>query len=234
MIRKIGLHFDKRVIEIETNVGLFLDSYLLSLYSHGAFLSSVGHLLSSFFCLIYIPASYTYADTNRLLWGSHPRVDPLWSTEALGFIHDGCEATRVEKAALIAKSDVALNSLRVCFVGHNLPYNCGRCEKCIRTMINLHCVDALDRCTTFENQLNTKHIEKMRLYNHGVRLLIEENLQALKNRPDDRDLYNVLHTIWKQSWWVKFQLTSPRLYRIRWIYRILRSLGRFSGKFLDG
>ena len=101
----------------------------------------------------------------------------------------GGEATRIDKAALIAKSDAALNFLRVFFEGPHRPYNCGRCEKCIRTMINLHIAGALARCTTFENQLDTKYIEKMMIYNHGVRILIEENLKALENRPEDRKPY---------------------------------------------
>ena len=203
----------------------FFDSYLLSRHSHGAFLASIGHLLSSFFRRIYIPATHTYANAAIHLLGSHPALDPLWSTEALEFIHDGCEATRIDKAALIAKSDVALNFLRVCFQGPNRPYNCGRCEKCIRTMINLHIAGALDRCTTFENQLDTKYIEKMMIYNDGIRILIEENLKALKNRPEDRKLYNALRKALRRSRWVNVLIRYPRTLKIlQWIYRALKKI----------
>jgi hypothetical protein len=223
MIREIGLHFGKRVIEIETNAELFLDVFLWSHDSHGAFLASIGYLLLSFFRRIYVPASHTYANAAFYLLGSHPSLDPLWSTEALEFVHDGCEAARIDKVALIAKSDVALNFLRVCFEGPNRPRNCGRCEKCIRTMINLHIVGALDRCTTFENQLDPKYIEKMMIYNYGGRLFIRENLKALENRPEDRKLYNALRKALRRSRWVNVLIRYPRIFKIlQWIYRALK------------
>ena len=99
-------------------------------------------------------------------------------------------------------------------------------------MINLHIAGALEHCPTFPNKVDLKKILQTRIHNTGERAFVEESLNALRNRPADRDLYNALHKIWKQSWWVSFEETYPRLFRTRWIYRILRSMGRFSGKFL--
>ena len=108
MIREIGLRFGKRVIEVETNLRSFIHPYLRWLHSHGITFAAVGSLLFPFFRRIYIPASHTYSNAAFYLLGSHPALDPLWSTETLEFVHDGCEATRIEKVALIAEHDVVL------------------------------------------------------------------------------------------------------------------------------
>jgi hypothetical protein len=224
VMRHVGLSFGKRVVEVETNVRSLIDPYVPWLHSHVAGLASIGHLLSPYFRRIYIPGTHTHGDTDQFPWWSHPSLDPLWSTEALEFIHDGCEATRIQKAALIAQSDVALKSLRVCFESANNAYNCGYCEKCIRTMINLHIVGALDQCTTFNTRLDPKRISRLLIANRGVRVFVEENLKALENRPADRELFNALRRALKRSWWLK-----PPVYMVlRWIYRALKSLTKRS------
>jgi hypothetical protein len=237
IIRKIGAQFGKRVIEIETNLRSFyqhsfIQPYLRWQYGFLTALASAGHLLFPFFRRFFIASTHTLADNYCQYSGSHSASDPLWGTEALEFIHDGCEATRVDKAALIATSDLALNSLRVCGKNTEGTYNCGVCEKCIRTMINLHCVGALERCTTFLNKLDIKLIDKIVIRYIPEFALLLENLKALKNRPNDRDLYDALHKVWKQSWWLKFPIKFPMVYRHRWILRMVRGLGRISAKFV--
>jgi hypothetical protein len=66
---------------------------------HGAALAAVALLFQDRLGKILIPPTYSYADL--LPWGSHPLLDPLWSTEQTTIEHEGCEATRVEKAAYI-------------------------------------------------------------------------------------------------------------------------------------
>jgi hypothetical protein len=100
---------------------------------HGAILA--GAALTAGHATSYLASSSTYA---RLIpWGSHPLLDPLWSTEACLLVHDGAEARRTEKVALLAGCPPALRTLRVC-LENGARYNCGRCEKCLRTMVTLH------------------------------------------------------------------------------------------------
>jgi hypothetical protein len=193
-IHEVATNFDKNVIEIETNIREFFDSYVdWGLLGHGAALAAIGHLLCSTFHRIFIPATHTYSELFP--WGSHPVLDPLWSSESLQFTHDGCEATRVEKVSLIAKYDIALQTLRVCWENPNSSYNCGRCEKCLRTMINLKVNNALDRCTTFDKELNIKNILKINAEGENVRAFIKENLNALKNSRADDELERALQKV---------------------------------------
>lgn len=185
-VHEVASVFDKNVIEIETNIREVLDSFVTwDALGQGAALAATGHLLSPAFHRIFIPASYTYADLFP--WGSHPVLDPLWSSESLEFVHDGCEATRVEKVSLLAKHDVALQNLRVCWMNPNSSYNCGRCEKCLRTMINLKVNNALERCTTFDEKLDVANLYNIKLKKIKKTHIpfIRENLDALKRTQVD-------------------------------------------------
>lgn len=96
--------------------------------SHGGCLVAVAHLMA--------PARMTIASSNSWLrltpWGTHPLLDPLWSTERTAIRHFGSDALRSEKVALIAARPELLDDLWVC---HDDPLeNCGRCTKCSRTM----------------------------------------------------------------------------------------------------
>lgn len=178
-IRKAAQQLNLPLIEVETNLRHFSDRYTQWELAHGAALASVALLFGTEMHRIYIPASDYYADLVPC--GSHPLLDPLWSTETLQLIHDGCEANRVHKAAVLAQNDVALQTLRVCWKNPDSAYNCGRCEKCLRTMVNLYAVGALDQCPTFEVALDPRRIARMRVSDDIVAYW-KENLAAVKQR----------------------------------------------------
>lgn len=199
MIHNVANAYGKNVIEIETNVKELLEYYVdWGKLGHGPALAAIGNLLYPIFHRIYIPSSYSYS--NLFPWGSHPILDPLWSSDSLEFIHDGCEATRVNKVALIAKHEIALQSLRVCWTNPESLYNCGKCEKCIRTMINLKINNALERCTTFNEELNIQQIKKIVAHSVGTRAFIQENLDILEKNRNDKELVKALkYVLYKQE-----------------------------------
>jgi hypothetical protein len=128
----------RQVVPIRTNLRQLADAHRLSNYLfQGAILA--GCALSAGFGRTYIAAGRTYSDLTAL--GSHPMLDPLWSTEACELVHDGVERRRIEKVAAVARSGPALRVLRVC-LANATSYNCGRCEKCLRTMVTLRLVGA--------------------------------------------------------------------------------------------
>lgn len=130
---------------------------------HGAALAAVGLTTQHVLGRLIIGATHTY----RLLtgWGSHPMLDPLWSTERLTFEHDGCEADRVSKIKRVAHSQLALDNLRVCYMNTN-AVNCCRCEKCLRTMMTLQLSGALDRTPSFSEGLDLRRVRRD-LIDHG-------------------------------------------------------------------
>lgn len=199
-LRDVAASFDKNVIEIETNIRELLDPYVnWAFVSHGAALASIGHLLTPYFRRIYIAASHTCPDFSP--WGSHPDLDPLWSSDTLEFIHDGFEVTRVDKVGFITKFDTALQHLRVCNNKSLSAYNCGTCEKCIRTMINLKVHNALNKCPAFGRELELKNILKMDAHDENIRVLIRENLDALEKSHGDMELIGALRKVLDKPVW---------------------------------
>jgi hypothetical protein len=152
----------------------------------GAALAAIGLLLQHEFKKVMIGSTFSYFALPR--WGSHPLTDPLWSTERLEVFHSGAEATRPMKVARIVGDDVAMRRLRVCHprageTGRTL--NCGRCSKCLRTMINLRVVGALGRCETLPGELDLDDVAELPIKDDRDLAFMLENLRALER--DDRD-----------------------------------------------
>jgi len=170
-----------RTLPVATNARELTDRYVHTSWSSGGFLASVGLCLQKVFREVLIAASDTYG--QLVPWGSHPYVDPLWSTESLTIVHDGCEATRLDKIRFLADSPLVMETLRVCFQSYatltHSPrlYNCGMCEKCMRTMVGLHIAGALTRCRTLPRTID---IELLRNTDRGERLF-HQTMDLIEN-----------------------------------------------------
>ena len=102
---------------------------------HGAALAAVGHAATNGPGYLFIGATFDVA--NPVPWGSHPAVDGLFSSQRLAIIHDSARFSRVDKVRALAAWPKALSALRVCPEGPADRLNCGRCEKCLRTRLEL-------------------------------------------------------------------------------------------------
>jgi hypothetical protein len=198
-LKAIACEMGKPLVEVETNVREYTDRYLdWGTHAHGAALASVAHLLAPRFRKIYIPSSHRYGDGSA--WGSHPLLDPLWSTESVEIVNDGWEATRTDKIKQIAGSRIALGKLRVCYENLNGAhdgvrdfYNCGMCEKCLRTMINLHLAGVLERCATFPGTLDLKAVAGIEL-DDATLSFAQDNLRAAREKGDSDPLVRALES----------------------------------------
>jgi hypothetical protein len=130
---------------------------------HGAGMAAVAHALAPNHGKVYIASSYSYSELHP--WGSHPLLDPLWSSDAVQIVHDGGE-TRMDKLQTVARHPEVLARLRVC--GESLgDNNCGICEKCIRTMLGLRAI-GLDRCSAFPDTLTPQLARQQTLNSDNV------------------------------------------------------------------
>lgn len=186
-----GAALGKKVIQVSTNIRKMNDHLVPWDWFHGQAMMSVALGLDGLLRKIYIPSTHTYQDLFP--WGSHPLLDPLWATESLEVVHDGCEATRVEKIIEeIANSQVALDNLRVCCENRYERFNCGVCEKCVRTMVNLEVAGVLERCNTFDRKLNYARVKNLFIENENVRAFVQENYDTLATRGGNPQLLNAL------------------------------------------
>jgi len=143
---------------------------------HGPALAGIALGLPGRWNRVVIPATQTYKDL--LPNGSHPLVDPLWSTESTEVIHDGADATRLAKVRYIATSELALRHVRVCWRNPEGQYNCGRCEKCVRTMISLKIAGVLEQCTAFDEPLSYARIPDLLLGDAALPVFMREMYEA--------------------------------------------------------
>lgn len=188
--RDVAQALGKTLIEVETNLKDYSDRVAKwGPAYHGAALASVGHFLSPRLRKLYIPATHTYADLFP--WGSHPILDPLWGNEEIAFVHHGNGATRVEKVRAIARHELPMRHLRVCCVNDPESYNCGRCEKCLRTMVNLRVVGALDRCESFP-ALDLVRVSRIAASDANSKAFLEENYRAAHASQADPALEHAL------------------------------------------
>lgn len=117
-------------------------------------------------------------------YGCHPLLDPKWSTPRLKVLHDGCEAGRVDKVEFIKRvRPEALKTLRVCWFPEYGEINCGRCEKCIRTMCELRAAGAEDLGAPFARPIDFRAIRRLKLDSHH-QFLWEQIRDAAVSRGD--------------------------------------------------
>jgi hypothetical protein len=189
----------KRRILMETNLRDFGDPYAdWSLHHSGAGLASVALLLAPEIGKVYNSSSHTYA---RLFpAGTHFILDPLWSTENLEIAHYGCGTNRIEKIERLTHSPIAMKTLRVCLDRRSGRYNCGRCEKCLRTLVSLKAIGALGQCETMENSIDLKALRRVVIRNDIVLDYAQENLDAMERLGTEPELARILKRQIAQHW----------------------------------
>ena len=66
----------------------------------------------------------------------------------------------MDKVRLIANQPALLRNLRVCAADSvGQLYNCGRCWKCLMTMVALLAVGALDACPTLPHEIDPEAVK---------------------------------------------------------------------------
>lgn len=211
----------------ESNIRKFLEPILPWDFTHGGCLAATALCLRKLIKITYIASSYQIE--QQFPWGSHSAIDPYWSTETLTLIHDGADTLRVDKVRKeIAKSKLALDHIRVCCVNRKNNYNCGTCEKCLRTMLNLLCADALKRSKTFPNDIDVTALTNLRISDMHDAIFYEENYARLKEKniyPEIQKIVkdkltpvkpnnNLLSLIMKQILWIDFNYFRSMSYSI--------------------
>lgn len=101
----------------------------------GGILAAAAHALSGRYAEVLIAASVDVAQLRP--YGTHPAVDPSFSSGTLALHHRDVRFTRLEKLAALRDGGVSLDTLRICSRAPADRLNCGRCEKCVRVRLAL-------------------------------------------------------------------------------------------------
>ncbi len=150
---------------------------------NGAALAAIAHAFSN----LYTDVSIAGNCGPDLLqpWGSHPVIDPCFSSANLTIRHEGISTSRLAKTRLVAGWEPALTHLRVCNRYRTYSpgkLNCGKCEKCIRTMLELLAVGALEKTNAFPRKTVSAEevIHKAKITNPFTEHFYTELLEPLK------------------------------------------------------
>lgn len=159
-VSQVTDEFGAALVPVVTNIRHLDDD--LDFWSHqfhGAALAAVAHALGRGTRSTLIASTFQIQHLQP--WGTHPLLDPCWSTAGMRFIHDGAHLFREQKVEAIARHPTALNNIRVC-LNPNFPrgeLNCGKCEKCIRTMLALVWCGKMAECAAFpQRDLTADHL----------------------------------------------------------------------------
>ncbi|WP_341531525.1 hypothetical protein WKK05_36175 (plasmid) [Nostoc sp. UHCC 0302] len=118
-------------------------------YFSAAALAAVAHAFNKRLGLVYVASSFAINYVSP--WGTHPLLDPNYSSYNLQIKHDNIALSRLDKTKLLADWDVGLQNLRVCDQ-LTLPHgylNCGQCGKCSVTVAALAALGALKKTNVF-------------------------------------------------------------------------------------
>jgi hypothetical protein len=127
--------------------------------------------------------------------GSHPILDPLYSSSALQVRCGDPARSRLAKVGDVVRWDVALDALQSCVLIDDPPpgqVNCGRCEKCVRTMLAILAHGRLAACPTFARaDLTASELAPIRVTSPQFRIFVSELVAPLRAQGRD-DLAAVL------------------------------------------
>lgn len=136
-------------------------------------------------------------------------TDPFLSTKRLKVIHDGAEFKRIEKTEFVAKSEIAMKALHVCWKS-GTENNCSNCSKCFRTMIMLDLFGALKQAVTFKtNEYDLKKAAKFYIEHYYDRSYIDDIL-ALALKKGRTDLIKAVNKSIKHSQRLNMILPAAR------------------------
>jgi hypothetical protein len=187
------------------------------LWGNGPALASVPLALGPRYDRALIPASNLYASPSP--WGSHPLTDSLLSSWTLRVRDDGAAYDRPDKVRAVASSDLVRRHLRVCFKSAD-GRNCGRCMKCLLTMMMLETAVGLSACPTFPARLDFGRVRALCIEKPWER----RHLLRLRQHAVEAGRSDVVGTVnyllgWRGLWRCRARRVIDRLFGRRAVLR---------------
>jgi hypothetical protein len=121
---------------------------------------------------------------NPLPGAMHPLFTPHFSTDAVRIQGEQDEMYRAEKVALLADWDAGRRLMQPCHyvkIPEQGKINCGRCEKCVRTMLMLIGLGKLQDVSAFvENDLAPDRVFQIPVNNRRKAALLQQSIPSLR------------------------------------------------------
>lgn len=117
----------------------------------GAGLASIAHVFNRRVSRVLIGSDGSGGIPSP--WGTHPLLDPNFSSSDLEVRHDCLRLSRFQKTEIVSEWPAAMRILQCCWQNDGIPegVNCGRCGKCLRTIVQLAAIGKLKGAVTLPN-----------------------------------------------------------------------------------
>ncbi|MCL4844843.1 MAG: hypothetical protein KJZ79_23535 [Bryobacteraceae bacterium] len=162
------------LIRAETNLrvmpGIWLENF-------GSAVAAALHLFSGGYRAGMLASGH---ERDGFPHGSAPGLDPEFGSEVFDIFHDGAFVTRLAKIEALAEWPEACARLRVCWRDPTYSRNCGRCEKCLRTLILFRVAGKLPSC--FPGDVDDGTIRRLRIAPINLLLTYQPLLEVLRER----------------------------------------------------
>jgi hypothetical protein len=115
-----------------------------------AVFASIAHAFAPRFSTVCLAATYDIPNIQPA--GAHPLLDLSYSCRGLRILYEGLTLSRLDKLRLISDWDVAFQHIRTCNKSDLYRpemLNCGKCRKCITTMLALMALGRLGATRAF-------------------------------------------------------------------------------------
>lgn len=204
-----------------SNLRAFYDPFLgWEDLGFGPALAGIAKSVAPAFDRVLIASASAYGRLIRR--ASHPMVDSLFSCDRQNIVHYSSCATRLQKVEVIGThAPGLLRSLRVCWRNPDNAYNCGRCEKCIRTHLQLEALGLGHLCQSLALKPEPAQIRAIRFPCTEQETYIRESWKELARRiagSQDFQSYDpVIRSMLRRNW-----------VKCRWkaLAKMLRGVGR--------
>ena len=154
-------------------------------------------------CLVGSSEPY---DSLLIPWGSNPITDPLLTSGSFRVIHDGAAFSRVQKIKNLNQWPEGRENLRVCWEGKDKDRNCGKCEKCIRTMMGFKASQLMIPASFGKKKIPLKKIFGFRLKKEALFMEWVQILHlAQKNKIKEAWVTILKLVIWRESFFNFFR-----------------------------
>jgi len=242
-IRSIAEELGKPLVVITTNIGEISvsnakkrmqaqgrpEEYLHFRRYSGSMQVAVALCLQQTLQRFMVPTTWPWEFLEQR--GSHPLLEPNWSTSAARFALDGGEADRIDKVRwLFEHAPDALRRVRVCFLTEHGELNCGHCSKCLRTMLELRIVGASALIQSFDAELDMHNVRMTRF--PGRTPYFWPKLLEEAERVEDHEVAEAIRTAFgRRFYWPRVRRAAARWLHQRWLSApgrrfTLRALGR--------
>ena len=159
----------------------------------------------------------------------------MWSCEQQSFVHFGALQDRGAKLARIKSRPELVPLLRVCWQNRQEEYNCGHCEKCVRTRLQMKVLGIAEPEGLFSVPLTPGTVRRVRLpwdmqarYTWDFWRSIARDLRGLPElKPLERAVRRCMlknRLLWPLRWVPDSVFDrlkgSPWAHRLKWRFRL--------------